>query len=69
MNNLSNLSPTAQALVKARIAADAAMTAAWKAEGTEREADMDAAFDAANAVLETAKQAHRVAVEASRPVR
>jgi hypothetical protein len=65
----ANLSPTGRAKALASDARDAAMTAAWKAEGTDREAEMDALYAATEEAFKAAAQVHREAVEDSLPVR
>lgn len=61
----ANLSPTAQALAEASDARDEAMQAAYDAEGTDREAEADAAYEAACAARWDAVNAHRKAREAN----
>lgn len=58
---LENLSPTAQAVAEASIIRDQAMMAAFKAEGTSRERDMDLAYEEADAAYYEAKRLHRLA--------
>lgn len=55
------MSPTGRALVQASAARDAAMQAAYEAEGTDREAEMDAAYETAYAAYRAANEAHRAA--------
>lgn len=57
----AGMSPTAQLVVCASEARDAAMMAAYKAEATAKEAVMDAAYEAADAAYRAAKDAHRAA--------
>lgn len=65
----ANLSTTGRAKALASDVRDAAMTAAWKAEGTDREAEMDALYAASEEAFKAAAAVHRAAVEASSPVR
>jgi hypothetical protein len=65
----ANLSPTARAKALACDVKDALMTAAWKAEGTEREAELDAMYQLAMEALSAATEAHEAALVASRFVR
>ena len=55
------MSPTAQAVLAASAARDAAVRAAWEAEGTDREDELDAAEKAAEAKYREACEAHRAA--------
>lgn len=61
---MDNLSPTARALVDASAARDRAMLAAYEAEGSDREAELYAAFRRADALYHNAARAHRAAKEA-----
>jgi hypothetical protein len=65
----ANLSPTARTKALACDVKDALMAAAWRAEGTEREAELDAMYQMAMEALSAATEAHQAALEASRPVR
>jgi hypothetical protein len=55
------LSPTAQAVQDANRVWEEAMTAAWRSEGTERQEEADAAYDAAEKALREAREAHHAA--------
>lgn len=55
------MSPTALAVLAASAARDAAVWAAWRAEGTDREAVLDAAEKVAEAAYREACEAHRAA--------
>jgi hypothetical protein len=59
-----NLSPTALLVAIASDFRDAAMREAYEAEGTERQAEWDAAYDRADKAYEAAKAAHRAACDA-----
>lgn len=63
------LSPTAQAVLDANRVWEAAMTDAWRSEGTDRQDEADAAYEAAEKALCEAREAHRKAREASRQQR
>lgn len=65
MNYNPNLSPTALLVAIASDFRDAAMQTAYEAEGTEREADADAAYDRALAAYRAARAAHKDACEAN----
>jgi hypothetical protein len=60
-----NLSPTALLVAIASDFRDAAMKDAYEAEGTDREAEADAAYDRALAAYRAAREAHRAACEAN----
>lgn len=60
-----NLSPTALLVAIASDFRDAAMKDAYEAEGTDREAEADAAYERALAALRAAKDAHKAACEAN----
>lgn len=60
----SNLSPTAQTVAIASDARDAAMLDMYNAEGTHRQAEMDAAYAKADAAYSEAGAAHRAACDA-----
>lgn len=55
------MSPTMRAVVNAGKVRDAAVLAAYEAEGTRREAEMDAACEKAEAAYREAQKAHRAA--------
>lgn len=55
------MSPTAQAVLTASAARDAAVRAAWEAEGTYREAELDAAEKVAEERYREACRKHRAA--------
>lgn len=59
-----NLSPTALLVAIASDFRDAAMKDAYDAEGTDRQAEMDAAYDRADAAYNAANEAHWAAREA-----
>jgi uncharacterized coiled-coil DUF342 family protein len=65
----ANLSPTGRAKALASDARDAAMLLAYQFEGTERAAQMDEMYEAADEAYKAASAVHRAAVEASTPVR
>lgn len=58
---MSTMSPTARAVLDTSAARDAAMLAAYEAEGTAREPELDAAYEAADAAYRAACKAHRAA--------
>lgn len=60
-----HLSPTARELVGASAARDVAMQWAYDAEGTDREAEADAAYATADRLYRNAQRRHRAAREAS----
>lgn len=63
---MDTMSPTAQRVVETGKAREAAMLAAYEAEGTDREAEMDAAYNAADAAYTEASEIHRAARRAHR---